>query len=108
MNKEVVKPAEDGKNYAQATANVVIGAILATALLPIIQRFISVRDVIDTSMAVISPSGKAYFFPHIQALRIVRRQKDWSFARLVRPSKWTLIKAILMKEAVYRIEPTWE
>ena len=108
MNKDVAEPAEDGKNYAQATANVVIGAILATALLPIIQRFISVRDVIDTSMAVISPSGKAYFFPHIQALRIIRRQRDWSFARLVGLSKWNLIKAILRKEVVYRIEPTWK
>ena len=88
-------------------ANAVIGSVIAITMLPIIRGLLSTTDPLDTSMAIMSPNGKPYFFPYIQALRIVRRQQ-WSFARLAEVNRWECIKAIFRHKKVYIISPSWE
>ena len=103
--KAGTKEEEEGQNISS-----LIGACIATvvgmALLSVVRRILGGLETDSTTLAIISPRGKVYFFPHFQAIRIVRKH-NWSFGRLNRLSSKDILRAILKRQPVYSISSAW-
>lgn len=99
--------AEKKELNVTSLVGAVVGTVIAVTLIPILQRLLGVRDVRDTSMAIVSPRGAVYFLPHVQACRIVRKQ-NWSFASLTTLTRVDCLKSALKGRKVYRLGAPWE
>jgi len=87
---------------------VMISSMIVKTMLSSLHNVLSTTDAKDTVMAVISPKGKTYFFPYIQAIRVVKKHSGWSFSRLTRLTTLDAIKSAIKREVLYKISPTWE
>jgi len=105
MSTDAVAGKKDLNVTSLMTA--VVGTVIAVTLIPMLQRLLGVRDVRDTSMAIVSPRGAVYFLPHLQACRIVRKQ-NWSFASLTTLTRMDCLKSILRGGKVYRLSAPWK
>jgi len=102
------QPAVEKKEQnVTSLVGALIGTVIAVSLIPMLQRLLGVRDVRDTSMAIISPRGAVYFLPHLQACRIVRKQ-NWSFASLTTLTRLDCLKSFLRGGRVYRLSAPWK
>jgi len=97
---------EDNNSSLSSVIGACIAAAIGVFLISIIGKLFGGEDVDSTTLAIISPRGKVYFFPHFLAIRIVRKH-NWSFGRLNRLSSKDILRAILKGQPVYSISSAW-